>query len=79
MRTRISKWGNSLAIRIPKAFVAGAELEEGAEVDVSLSDGRVIITPIRPEYVLEDLVDGITTENRHSETDWGEPQGAEVW
>ena len=79
MRTRISKWGNSLGVRIPKAFAAEVALDDGTPVDISVSAGRIVISPLRREYELEELVEGITDENRHTETDWGEPAGAEVW
>jgi len=79
MRTRISKWGNSLGVRIPKAFAAEVGLEDGTPVDISVSGGRIVVTPVGREYQLEELVDGITAENRHTETDWGHPVGAEVW
>jgi antitoxin MazE len=79
MRSRISKWGNSLAIRIPRSVGREIELLEGAEVELVLRDGAIIITPVSNNYSLEDLVQGITAENRHTETDWGEPKGSEVW
>ena len=79
MKSRISKWGNSLAVRIPKALGSEIELLEGSEVELSIQNGSIIITPVSSNYHLEDLVQGITAENRHSETDWGEPKGAEVW
>lgn len=79
MRTRISKWGNSLGVRIPKAFAAEAALDDGTPVDISVAGGRIVITPLRREYQLEELVEGITEANRHTETDWGDPAGAEVW
>lgn len=79
LRTRISKWGNSLAVRIPKAFVAEAGLEDGAAVDISVSGGQIIVTPLGREYGLAELVDDITEANRHTETDWGPPVGSEVW
>ena len=78
METQVGKWGNSLAVRIPQAFARETRLEEGTTVDVSASDGRLIVTPIRPRYSLDELVAGITPENRHAETDWGEPVGKEV-
>ena len=78
MKTRISKWGNSLAVRIPKAFSAEARLEEGTEVDITVAGGRIVLTPVVREYALDDLVAGITSENRHSETGWGNPVGNEV-
>jgi antitoxin MazE len=79
MRARISKWGNSLAIRIPKPFGAEISLAHGTEVELSIEDGSIIITPVSSNYDLESLIEGITPENKHAETDWGEPKGAEVW
>ena len=79
MRTRIAKWGNSLGLRIPKAFIADAGLADGDEVEISLEGGRIVITPVGREYRLGELVDGITSENRHDERDWGPPVGNEVW
>ncbi len=79
MRTRISKWGNSLAVRLPKPFMDELGLGEGAEVDIALREGQVILSAAGREYALEELVDGITLENRHQETDWGRPRGREGW
>ncbi len=79
MLARISKWGNSLAVRIPRAFAAELGIQEGVEVEMSVEDGRLVIAPARPEYGLEELSAGITPENRHDETDWGRPTGGEVW
>ena len=44
-----------------------------------VADGRLVVTPKRPAYTLEELVAGITTDNRHEEADWGRPMGDEVW
>lgn len=79
MRTRIAKWGNSLGLRIPKVFIADSGLGDGAEVEVTLEGGRIVITPLGRHYPLGELVEGITPENRHGETDWGRPTGNEVW
>lgn len=79
MRTHISKWGNSLAVRLPKPFVDELGLGEGAEVEITLRDGRLILVAASREYALEELVEGITAENRHQESDWGRPKGREVW
>ena len=51
MKTRIQKWGNSLALRIPKSFAAESHLEQGMLVDVSLLDGKLLVTPLRPPAV----------------------------
>lgn len=79
MRTRIAKWGNSLAVRLPKPFMDELGLGEGAEVEITLRDGRLVVAAAGREYALEELVDGITADNRHQETDWGHPRGREVW
>lgn len=79
MRARIQKWGNSLAVRIPKALAAEADLDQDSEVELSLVDGSLVIAPAPTRFTLEELVAGITDENRHGETDWGKPVGKEVW
>ena len=79
MVTTVQRWGNSLAVRIPKAFADQAELAEDTRVDIALEDDRIVIRPAAPEWKLEDLVQGITAANRHRETDWGKPVGKEVW
>ncbi len=79
MITRISKWGNSLAVRLPKPFVDELGLAEGSEVEITLRDGRLILAAAGRSYGLEELVEGITAENRHQVTDWGRPRGREVW
>ncbi len=80
MRTKIRKWGNSLGVRIPKAFAQEAVLAEGSAVDVSVSEGRIVVTPVAVRrYALETLLAGVTRENRHAEITTGRPRGREVW
>lgn len=79
MKTQVAKWGNSLAIRIPAPFAEEIRAAEGDVVDVSVSQGRLVITPATRKYSLEELVDGITPQNRHDETEWGTPVGREIW
>jgi antitoxin MazE len=78
--TQLAKWGNSLAVRIPKTMAADAQLREGEPVTVSVArQGGLMIKKARRKYRLSELVTRITAKNRHRETDWGEPQGKEVW
>lgn len=79
MKARISKWGNSLALRLPRQVLAELGLAEGDSLEILVENGTLIITPVLKEYGLDELVEGITSENRHTETDWGPPQGAESW
>jgi antitoxin MazE len=76
----ISKWGNSLAVRIPRSIAKQAGLNEGDSVSMDLDNqGGVVLRPARPTYELADLVSQITPKNRHRETNWGKPQGVESW
>jgi antitoxin MazE len=78
--SRIAKWGNSLAVRIPLAIAKQASLAEGDSVKLALDpDGGIVLRPTRRKYELADLVAQITPRNRHRETDWGRPQGEESW
>jgi len=80
MQTRIQKWGNSLGLRIPKAFAEEAGVQAGSEVDLSVEDGDLIIRPTRlPKYELRILLRRVTAKNVHDEVETGEPVGREVW
>jgi antitoxin MazE len=64
----LAKWGNSLAVGLPRNIVETARLREGVLLDLSVSkDGAIIMRPAHRKYRLEDLVSGITPENRHEE------------
>ena len=80
MKTRIQKWGNSLALRIPRPFAEESNLREDSAVDLSVRNGKLIVVPIaEPQFTLEELVGQITPENRHDEVKWGAPVGNEAW
>ena len=77
MRTQVSKWGNSLAIRLPKAVSETLNVGAGAAVELQIEDGRLVIEPARPKYRIGALVDGITDDNRPDSFDDG-PMGKEL-
>lgn len=80
MQTKVQRWGNSLALRIPKSFAVEVGLEDEAAVDLSLVDGKLIITPlVQTNYTLDELLAQVTDENLHHEVATGEAVGAEVW
>lgn len=80
MRTRIQKWGNSLAVRIPKTFATEAGIRADSAVEISLVDGRLVIEPVGgPSITLEDLLAGTDEHNFHGEVDTGQAVGNEVW
>lgn len=76
----ISKWGNSLAIRLPKHVAEEAHLSVGTNVDFRVDDGSIVVTPARPRYSLDDLLSKYDPEaHRHQEVDMGGPVGEEEW
>ncbi len=80
MLTKVQKWGNSLALRIPKAFAIDAQLKNDSIVEVSLEDGRIVIKPVATQaWSLEQLLSGVTSNNLHHETDTGNAVGNEAW
>lgn len=80
MKVRVQRWGNSLAVRIPKAFAEETHLEQDTLVDITLQEGGLAIRPVtRSKPTLEDLLARVTDENLHQEVDFGAPVGKEVW
>lgn len=79
MTTQLARWGNSLALRIPKSVADQANVAEGDRVEVSVEDHAIVVRPAQPRYSLKDLVERITARNRHRETDWGGSEGNESW
>ena len=78
--THVAKWGNSLAVRIPRAIVTEAQLTEGDRLSFDLAgDGSIVLRTRRRKYSLAQLVAGIKPRNRHREIGWGAPKGKEVW
>lgn len=74
----VKKWGNSPAVRLPTAIMEAANLALDQAVEIRAENGRVIIEPAPPSYVLEDLLSGITPQNRHDEQDFGSAEGKEI-
>jgi antitoxin MazE len=80
MLTKVQKWGNSLALRIPKAFAADARLENDTVVEMSFVDGQIVVKPVlQPAWTLEKLLAGVHTANITQETDTGLAVGKETW
>ena len=80
MKTRVQKWGNSLALRIPKSFADEVGLRKEMSVELSLAEGKLVITPmVEPKLNLEQLLAKITKDNIHREVDTGPTAGREVW
>ena len=80
MQTRIQKWGNSLGLRIPRSFAAEAQVEEGATVDLSVKNGRLLVRPLRVrKYALKVLLRKVSRRDLHGEVATGRVVGREAW
>ncbi len=80
MKTRILKWGNSLAVRIPKAFANEMGIAEDSSIQMAMQEGSLIITPdCSVAWTLEALLAGVTKENLHEEWESDMPAGREEW
>ena len=80
MVTKIQKWGNSLAVRIPKALAEEAGLERGKPVDVRCVDGELRIRKRgRKRYDLDEMLASVPDDFEPEEWDIGPPVGNEVW
>ena len=84
MLVEFCKWGNSLAVRIPKTVAEALKVGVGRHAEIAIENGALVLRPIRrpkrkPTYTLEELLRGMTKENVPQEVDWGEPRGNEAW
>ena len=80
MTTTVKKWGNSLALRIPKSVARDSSLECGSVVNLAVREGNVIVEPVRkPKYTLDELLKGLTKKNIHASVDTGPAVGREEW
>ncbi len=78
METKIQKWGNSLAIRLPKTFADQTGIENGSDVHLLVEEGKIVIIPIKEkELLLEDFLSRINEANIHKEISFGSAVGRE--
>ena len=79
MRTRIQKWGNSLAVRIPSPLAKELDIAAGKEMDIHSKNGQIVLVAGSRRYELAALISRIQKENLHSEIDTGVHMGNEIW
>ena len=80
-KSTVSRWGNSLGVRIPQEAAARLKLEAGAAVTVEVSEDSITIKPLREakKWSESELLKGVTPEAVGGEVDWGDARGREVW
>lgn len=78
MLTTVSKWGNSLALRLPRHIAESVRLTDGQTVEVEVADETIVVRPARKRFKLSELLADYPQERR-TEIDWGKPEGDEAW
>jgi antitoxin MazE len=78
MKAKIQRWGNSLAVRIPMSLARALGLHDQSAVALRLDEGSIVIEPLRPTPTLEELLAGVTPQNRHRDLEWRPAGGLEV-
>ena len=78
------KWGDNLALRIPKSAAQALNLHTGSRVELAIENGALVLRPIVRRkrtrvYTIDELLRGMTKENVPQEVDWGKPLGNEAW
>jgi antitoxin MazE len=78
------RWGNSLAVRIPKALADALKVSDGKQAEINVENGTLVLRPIvkpgrKPAYTLDELLRGMTKDNVPQELNWGHPRGNEAW
>ena len=80
MKTKITRWGNSLALRLPKHLTTSYRISEGSVVEIVEEAQGLLVKPIsKKDFKLNDLLKGITKNNLHEEIESAGPQGKEIW
>ncbi len=78
MQNHIAKWGNSLALRLPRNIAADAQLHEGTVVELRVEGKSLVVRPARPKYKLSELL-AAQKPTEDKEIDWGKAEGEEEW
>jgi len=78
MQVLVSKWGNSLGLRLPKTLAAEIGVSDGQKVEVRAEGGRIIVEPVRKTYSLEQMMENVTPEAMREAWDWGPDVGREI-
>ena len=78
MQVVVSKWGNSLGVRLPKALAAEAGVSEGQTVDIRAEGGKLIVEPVRAPLTWAHMMENTTPEAMREAWDWGDDVGREI-
>ena len=78
MQVLVSKWGNSLGLRLPKTLAAEIGVSDGQKVEIRAEGGRLIVEPVRKVLTMEQMMENVTPEAMREAWDWGDDVGREI-
>ena len=64
---KITKWGNSQGVRLPKGALNLLSLNIGDELSISIMNGKIILSPVKNEFKFSDLFVNYTGETKQKE------------
>lgn len=76
-KVQITKWGNSLGLRVPRDLAARVGFTEGTRVDVEARGDRLLVTKSSRRFTLDELLAKMTPEREHRAVD-DAPRGVEI-
>ena len=77
MKINVRQWGNSIGVRIPKIFANETGIFNGTEIEIYVVDNKIVL--YKSHLTLKNLLDKVTADNIHAETDTGSIKGKEIW
>lgn len=78
VQVRVSRWGEGLGVLIPQDAASRVGLTEGSVVEISVEDGRLLLTPATARYRLAELLEGVTPEAMRDAFEWDTPHGRKI-
>lgn len=79
MQVQLEESENGLTLPIPEEVAQSSQMQPGSLVDLSLIDGKILVSPVRrSKYTIEELMAGVTNENVREAVDFGPPVGKEI-
>lgn len=76
MKAKLTKWGNSYAVRIPKQLVEELQLTDESELLLEAKDNGFLLTKPKKKKQLADILKNMQPQK---EVDWGAARGKEAW